>query len=341
MDSPTPAVTLQDVADAAGVSRATASLSLRGKGRFSAETRQRIEDAARDLGYVVNVTARNLRTARSGAVGLYVPDHTLSFRYYMDVAFGAVERAAESDLLVTLMPTAFRGRSAITEQLDGFIVVDPVDGDPVVERLLTGRRPVVSGEHVPAGLPAPWATAYGDHVAGMRMLLDHLWERGARRPACMLPDPSMAWGREMAEGYAAWCAEKGVSEQRVLGWFDTTMDRVRSSFQELLARDDRPDSIVSAPEGMALIAVEAIRAAGLVVGRDVLVASYVDSDALAVTDPPVTSLDLGARQMGRQTMDLLADALEGRVERRGSAVEVPISLVVRASTAGIRTETEE
>ena len=336
MHSPTPAITLQDVAERAGVSRATASLSLRGKGRFSAQTRQRIEDAARDLGYVVNVTARNLRTARSGAVGLYVPDYTLSFRYYMDVASGAVERAQESDVLVTLMPAAFAGRYAITEQLDGFIVMDPIDGDPVVERLLSGRRPVVSGEQTPDGVPAPWAMAYGDHVAGMRMLLDHLWERGSRRPACMLPDSAMAWGRSMAEGYAAWCAEKGVDERRLRGWFDTTPDDVRAALGAMLDAEDRPDSIIAAPEGMALITVQAIRSAGLAVGRDVLLASYVDSDSLSVIDPPVTSLDLRPREMGRQTMGLLADALEGRVEREGAAVEVPISLVVRGSTAGIR-----
>ncbi len=60
-------------------------------------TRQRVRAAADELNYVVNVSARNLRTARSGAVGIYIPDHTLSSRYYMDVAFGAVEQAQSSD----------------------------------------------------------------------------------------------------------------------------------------------------------------------------------------------------------------------------------------------------
>ena len=325
-------ITLQHVADRAGVSRATASLALSGKGRMSDETRRRVRDAADDLDYVVNVRARSLRTARSGAVGLYVPDRTLSFRYYMDVAFGAVERAQESDLLVTLMPTAFATRSGITEQLDGFLIIDPVDGDPVVRRLLSGRRPVVSGERVEDGAPTPFATVFGDHRAGMRMLLDHVWERGSRSPAVMLPGPEMAWGREMDAGYRAWCAEHGIPEQRLLGWFDTTVDAVRRNLDALFAGPDRPDAVIAAPEGMATVAAEAIRDAGLEVGRDVLVAAYVDSDALALTQPSITALDVFPREMGRRTMELLVGALEGTSEA-GSLSELPVRLIVRDSTA--------
>ncbi len=323
-------VTLQDVADRAGVSRATASQALTGKGRISEATRQRVHDAAADLDYSVNLIARGLRTARSGAVGLCVPDQTLSFRYYMDVAFGAVERAQESGMLVTLLPPAFAG-PGIIDQLDGFLMIDPVDGDPLVQRLLAGRKPVVSGENAPVDDPAPWATVFGDHEAGMRLLLDHVWERGSRRPAVMLPDPAMAWGREMAAGYAAWCAEKGIPMRRMLGWFDTTMDEVRREMGELFAQADHPDAVICAPEGIAIVAVEAIRGAGLVPGGDVLVASYVESDALSVTQPTITTLDLHPREMGRRCMDELIRALDGG--EPGRRVEVPIDLIVRESTS--------
>jgi DNA-binding LacI/PurR family transcriptional regulator len=323
--------TLQDVADRAAVSRATASQALAGKGRMSPETRQRVRDAADELAYTVNRVARGLRTSRTGVVGLCLPDQTLSFKYYMDVAFGAVERAQESGMLVTLLPPAFDGPVA-TEQLDGYLAIDPVDGDPLVARLLAGRKPVVSGERSPEGLPAPWAVVHGDHEKGMRLLLDHLWERGARRPAVMLPDPAMAWGREMAAGYRGWCAEHGVEPRQLLGWFDTSIDRVRQLLDEEFARGEHPDSVITAPEGMALVAMDAVRAAGLTPGTDVLIASYVDSDALAAHQPTVTALDLHPREMGRRCMDELVRALDGGP--RGRSVELPIDLVVRESTAG-------
>lgn len=323
-------VTLQDVADRAGVSRATASQALTGKGRISQATRQRVHEAAVALDYSVNLIARGLRTARSGAVGFCVPDQTLSFRYYMDVAFGAVERAQESGMLVTLLPPAFSG-PGIIEQLDGYLMIDPADGDPLVQRLLAGRKPVVSGENPPPDDPEPWSIVFGDHEAGMRLLLDHVWENGSRRPAVMLPDPVMAWGREMAAGYSAWCAEKGVERRQLLGWFDATMDDVRRELDALFARPDHPDAVIAAPEGIAIVAMEAIRGAGLVPGQDVLVASYVESDALSVTQPTITALDLHPREMGRRCMDELIRALDGG--EPGRRVEVPIDLIVRESTS--------
>lgn len=334
MQPATDVITLQHVAERAGVSRATASLALSGKGRMAAATRQRVKDAADELDYVVNVTARNLRSSRSGAVGLYVPDHTLSFRYYMDVAFGAVEEAQASDLLVTLMPTAFAPRSGITEQLDGFIMIDPIDDDPIVRRLLAGRSPVVSGEDAPADAEDPYGVVYGDHGRGIRLLLDHLWENGCRRPACLLPDRSIAWGRGMQDGYREWCAEKGIEELMLVGAFQSTTEQVRGLLDGLLADLDGVDGIITAPEGTALIALDAIRSAGLEIGRDVLLASYVDSDSLALTEPSITALDLQAREFGRQCMQLLADAL-GPASRRGERVEVAISVIERSSTRRI------
>ncbi|CAM5483254.1 LacI family DNA-binding transcriptional regulator [Leifsonia shinshuensis] len=331
MGTDTRTVTLQDVADRAGVSRATASQALSGKGRMSDETRQRVREVAAELEYSVNLIARGLRTARTGTVGLSVPDLTLSFRYYMDVAFGAVERAKEAGMLVTLLPPAF-AQPGITDQLDGFLIIDPVDGDPLTERLLAGPKPVVTGEDPPAGTPEPFAVVFGDHDSAMRRLLDHVWERGSRHPAVMLPDPSMAWGRDMARGYAAWCAERGIPERRVLSWFDAPMEVVRRELDDLLAGPGRPDAIISAPEGVAIVAVEAIRAAGLVPGRDVLVASYVDSDALSVMQPTVTSLDLHPREMGIRCMEALIAALDG--EPAGRRVPVPIDLIERESTQG-------
>ncbi|GAA5025624.1 LacI family DNA-binding transcriptional regulator [Microbacterium fluvii] len=329
-----PVVTLQDVADRAGVSRATASLALRGLGRMSDETRERIRRAADDLDYVVNITARNLRTSRSGAVGLYVPDNGQSYRYYMDVAFGAVARAQEDDVLVTLVPTARDLRAPMLEQLDGYIVVDPVDDDPMVARLLESRRPVVTGEFPPEGVPEPWAAAFGDHRAGMRMLLDHVWERGARRPVALLPTGQMSWSREMIAAHEEWCVERGVPVVALQSFFGTSEEELRARVEELLRRDDRPDAVITAPEGMATLALETARLVGLEVGRDLLLASYVDSDGLRLSAPSVTALDLNPREMGRTTAELLLGALDGSVAR-GERRVVPIALIERESTAAL------
>jgi DNA-binding LacI/PurR family transcriptional regulator len=326
-------VTLQDVADRAGVTRGTASLALSGKGRIADGTRSRVRDAASELGYVGNFAARSLRTARSGTVGLYIPEHTLSYRYYLDVMSAAVRRGSESQLLVTLVTTDLGPGSGIMNRLDGFILVDPEDGDPLVARLLAGDKPVVSGEATPGTLPAPAGIVRGDHVRGIRLLLDHVWERGARNLLCLFPGEETAWGREMADGYRAWASERGIEPAMIMGTFHSTADDLRADLDARLAADPGIDGVITAPEGLALLAVDSLRAIGREIGRDVLVASYIDSDALALVEPSITSLDLQPKLFGGLCMELLIDAIDDP-DAAPRDVDVPIRLVPRASTAG-------
>ncbi|WP_368498117.1 LacI family DNA-binding transcriptional regulator [Herbiconiux sp. A18JL235] len=348
------ATTLEDVARAAGVSRATVSLALAGTGRLSAETRARVRAVAAELDYSVNVGASNLRRARAGALGVYLPESTNGLAYYMDFVFGAVETAAASGQSVTIVAGATAGERA-RAHVDGYILIDPPDDDPVVRRILEGRLPVVSGERVPSGLPAPWGVVYSDHRMGMTALMNHVAERGATRPALIAPPATTVWGSEVRDAYLAWCAAAGVepivreSPERFMP------DDVRRVATELLSSADRPDAIISAPDGSAVGAVSAARGLGLEVGTDVLITAYADSLAMQMADPPITAIDLRARDFGRHCAAMLLSALHGDgdgaagvtgtdAEARTDAEAAPeveaeaftIDLRVRASTGAPR-----
>lgn len=344
------AATLEDVARAAGVSRATVSFALSGTGRLSDETRVRVRAVAAELDYAVNIGARNLRRARAGAIGLYLPESTNGLAYYMDFIFGVVEVASASGQSVTIVAGS-ETAGTVHAHVDGFILIDPPDDDAAVRRILEGRLPVVSGEVVPATLPAPWGTVYSDHARGMAQLMDHLHERGSRRPALIAPATNTTWGRSLLESYQTWCDGRGIrplvreSSRRFMP------DDVRRVATELLASGDRPDAIVSAPDGSAVGAVSAARALGLRVGEDVLVSAYADSLAMQMCDPPVTAIDLHARDFGMRCARLLLAALTPAPpgEQAPDAAPAPpatapdalpiiepftIDLRVRASTSG-------
>jgi len=110
--------TLTDVARIAGVSTATASNALRGRGRMSAETKERVLQTADELGYAVNVSARNLRTARTGAIGVHLPGNKSRLAYYMDFCFGVADAAETRDTMVVLIPRGV-GIHALKTQVDG------------------------------------------------------------------------------------------------------------------------------------------------------------------------------------------------------------------------------
>lgn len=327
--------TLQDIADRVGVARATVSLALSGKGRMSAETRQRIRAVAAELNYVPNAVARNLKTSRSGSVGLYIPDNPFGLRYYLEVAYGAVRRAQESDLLVTLVPRDVPPESRFEDHLDGFIVVDPDDSDPIVERLLTGGRPVVSGEWAPARLPAPRATVFSDNRRGILQLLDHVTEQGARTPCCVFPPPTTSWVREITEGYLEWARGRGVDPRVVVLGDDLTPEAIGRQISAAAGAGSGVDAVICAADGAAVVALDALRRDGVDVGGRVLLASYVDSDALMYTTPAITSLDLNPREFGASCLDALVAVVSSPAGEAPEhfTVEVPMALHLRASTA--------
>lgn len=335
-------ITLDDIAHAAGVSRTTVSQVLTGGGRASEATRKRVKDIARELDYSVNIGARNLRKATAGAIGLYIPERTTSLAYYMDFTFGVVERAQQNGIAITLI---VGGSTAAVKaaHVDGFVIVDPPEEDETVRRILAGHHPVVTGERVPQGFTEPDATVYSDHRLGMTKILRHLVERGAVRPALIMPGVHTAWSIDIHDAYQDWCQENDLqplieySKQRLYA------DDVRRVTEGLLQGRDTPDAIISAPDGSALGAVSAARAHGLQVGSDILITGYADSLGLALCDPPVTAIDLRPRAFGYRCVDRLIGILEPDTNQPLTAAsqspeEHAIELHIRASTAGLRSD---
>lgn len=324
-----PRTTLKDVAQAAGVSTAAASLALRGRPGVSPATRERVLETAESLRYAPNPTARSLRTARYDAVGLLLPQGATRTSYYAEFAFGVVDAADAHGRSVILLPHAPATRVPVP-YVDGFIVVDAAADDPIVGALLDDPRPLVSGERV-EGVVAPLASVASDHRSAMRTLLEHLHAQGARRIAALLPPADTTWGREVAEAYDAWCAERGHERLgREIGFLPTP-DEVAVTTVELLAAG--VDALVAVPSGSTAPAMTAAARAGRSVGADLLLAAYIDEPANAMVVPGITSLDLQARRLGEACLELLLEQIEDPTSPLRERSITPL-LVPRASSRG-------
>jgi DNA-binding LacI/PurR family transcriptional regulator len=326
-------VSIRDVAKAAGVSTTTVSDALSGRGRLPQTTRDRVAKVAAELGYTANPNARWLRSGRTGAVGLYVPDRTVGLEYYMHLALGAADEAFTHGLALTLVP-AWRGQRPPPLHLDGVVVSDPVQGDPMLARISALGVPVVTCERDMTPGASHAARAQGDHHAGTRLLLDHLAEQGARRIAVLSPGDDTSFGADIRSAHRDWCSERGLEHLLYDVPFAASADDVSGAVAQLVATGV-PDAVVAVPDGSLTPALQALHAAGLRVPDDLLLASYVDSIALGSLPVPVTAVDLFPRQMGHEAARLLADLVEGRSEP-GQVVDVPVRLVVRQSTCRTR-----
>ncbi|MFD3736909.1 LacI family DNA-binding transcriptional regulator [Streptomyces sp. NPDC058629] len=370
-------VTLLDVARAAGVSKSTASDALQGSGRVARATRDRVRAVAEELGYRPNSAARRLRRSSTGAIGLHLPQTATRLDYYMNLAFGAVARAQEEGLdVVLLAPASTAGAVAgpggtsgpVASRVDGLLVIDPEVDDSAVPGLLDAGVPVVTGERYLGPTATPTGAVICDNAASLTALLDHVTERGARRPAVLAPAGTSAWATALRATAASWGQERRVDVALRTVPFAATPGEAEQTTLALLRADPAVDAVICAPDGATPGVLRAAATLGRTVGSasgrtvgtpsgrtagetgtprrtvgetgahprtrtPLLVASCVDGTATRSAEPPVTAVDLRPAAYGRACAELLCDILAGRtppdtVRRHAWALET------RASTVG-------
>jgi len=310
------------------VSVTTVSAALSGSGRMGAQTRQRVAAAAAGLGYSPSPSARHLRTARTGTIGLCLPDQVLALEYYMHLAFGAAEAAMSQGLSLTLVPAQSSRKTLAAMPVDGMIVVDPVQDDATIAALVDAGFPIVTCEDDPSGALHSGAVT-GDHRYGAKELLEHLAGEGARSIAMIAPPATSSWSAAVRSEYQQFCRARDAPDLLVSVPFVSTISTVRTATHEIL---DHPgvDAIVAMPDGGAAGALQAATARGYRVPLDLLIAAGVDSTLMELSAPPITALDLNPRQMGAEAAVMLGAALDGRLQENRAIV--PVVLRQRAST---------
>lgn len=204
--------TLDAVAARAGVSTATVSNALNGTGRLSETTRQRVLATARELGYAPASTARALARGSTGVLGLTMttygdlPVSYTEIPYYATLTLSAMAAAHERGYLLLTMPSSMSPWMWLNTPMDGVIHVEPRADDPVGAILRERGIPMVSEGRPPRPRPCD-AWVDSDHESGLRLLLDHLAESGARRIGLSLPRHDDAYPHLVAHAYRRWCDE--------------------------------------------------------------------------------------------------------------------------------------
>jgi len=327
----TPA-TIVDVARAAGVSKTTASDALRGHGRVSDATREAVLRAASELGYAINRSARSLRTSMIGAIGLYIPQVLFRSEHYLSFVYGVVDVAAGFDYDVTVIVSGEEARPNYAPHVDGLVMIDPAEGDAMVERLLASGLPIVSSERFPSG-QQPTGVVWSDHGGYTRVLLDHLAAHGAHRPALLASATVSDWSIGIQEAYLAWCLDHGVEPAVAVATFGTDAAQAQAEAAALLEREPDLDALIGASDGFAAAVAPVVTAAGRVIGEDLLLASCVDNSTLRAMHPSVTAIDTKGGEAGAECARLLFRLMSGETER-GTSIELPLELHVRESTQG-------
>lgn len=289
-----PPVTLSEVAAQAGVSPATASRALTGKPRVSRETVARVRAVAESLGYRANPAARTLREGSSGLIGMVVPVIGIPFFAQLVDAIEEELNRAGYDLLLAdshgFLDEETR-RLAVFEarRVDGILVI-PSDreGSAAALRRTSAGTAVVEVDRATDG---PIVDFVGvDNEAGMRLVLDHLQQRGVRTLAYAGSDDASSNGVERWSALESTSARTGVE----------VVDQFRGEFSIAcgVAAADRflargaglPDAVVASSDSIAAGVLSRLLSRGVRVPEDVLLTGFDGSDLAEVVWPTLTTV---------------------------------------------------
>lgn len=336
-------VTIRDVARDAGVSVTAVSHAMNGKGTLAEATRTRIRETAERLGYQADPLARGLRNSPLGLVGLmlrpldslgtYRPDGVDYFtRLSGAVAVECLDRGMSVMLVRDLMVMP---RLPLTLALDGYIVDDPIERDPVIDLLAGLEIPFVCvGRDVGRPEMTSWVdSALTEETAAV---LEGLRRSGARSVALVTGTDRNSWNLDSLTVYERWCQQRGVDCQVVQRPESAGVEGGRSAVRELLSGGvGPPDAIYCLTGRHARGALEELQRRGVdVPGTTQLVAGS-DSDQCRSSHPPISAIDLEPEVVAAAAVRQLMVQL-GRDE--SPAVEVRSRMIPRGTTLPGSTE---
>ncbi|GAA1672187.1 LacI family DNA-binding transcriptional regulator [Kribbella sp. NPDC056951] len=312
--------TLEDVAEAAGVSRATVSRVVNKKGTVDEGLRRRVLEAIDATGYVPNAAARTLVNRRTGTIALVMSGSDGSAaQVFADPFFGRItggvvtylrERAMHPTLMLADSDQARQDALDFVRRgnADGAILVSTHAGDPLPRLFVDAGVPAVLFAR-PAD-PVPISFVDLDHEAGAALAAAHLAERGCRRIATIAGPADLPAAIGRLSGFQRAMERHGVPYVHVArGNF--TADSGERAMAELLAMDPELDGVFAANDLMAVGALRVLRDHGRSVPDDVALIGFDDSEPAQLTRPRLTTVyqpvEQMSAEMGAMLVALLAD----------------------------------
>lgn len=338
------AITIKDVAALAGVSPSTVSRTCKNNPSISEETKERVRKAMAELGYEPNFQASNLASQNSRTIGIILPasaKEVYENSFYLEAIQGISHYCNGRQYMTTIVTgqdeaeilDAVRSMSR-SGKVDGFIVLYSKKEDPVIDYLFNeGLLYILIGK----------ATQYtnqtiyidNDNLLAGREAAEYLYQLGHRRIAYLGSDSSLMFSADRKAGYQLalashqlpvrpeYCVEvKNVSENN------------EEAIRGLLMQKDRPTAILVSDDILAVSLERVCLENHLAIPEDLSIISFNNSLFARLTSPQLTSIDIGAGQLGSEAASQIINHIENP-NLLATKIIVPHHLIERDSCCKI------
>ncbi|TFD72337.1 LacI family DNA-binding transcriptional regulator [Cryobacterium gelidum] len=339
------AVTISDVARAAGVSKGAVSYALNGRPGVSDVTRQRIVEAAKQLGWKPSLRAKGFSSSKAYALGLVVArdlkllgtdpffpafiagiESTLSEHEYALVLTIATDPDAEERSYRKLVEGG---------RVDGVILTDMRNDDSRIALLRELKLPAVTLER--SDTPSPFTALRTDDTDGITAAVDHLIGLGHTRIAHVGGAQAYVHGRSRRLAWERALSAAGLPAD-LFADADFTASGGVTATEALLRRPDRPTAIVYANDLMATAGQSFALTHGFTVPGDLSITGFDNAEFAQYLNPPLTTISSDPLRWGRLAAAVLLDQLAGTHDGQDIVLPPP-RLLVRGSTGPVRFST--
>lgn len=309
-------VTIKDISERCGVSRATVSKALNGHTDIGADTIAQIRRVAKEMGYLPNATARTLKLGRSHNIGVLFVDKTacgLTHEYFSSILDSLKVEAERLGYDITFISKDI-GEFSMDyyehtkyRNCDGVVIASVDFSDPAVIRLVSSEIPTVTLDFVFDNR----TSVLSDNIGGMSALVNYVYEKGHRRIAFIHGEDTSVTQKRLISFYKT-CASLGihVPEYYVLPALYHDPKSSGLATRELLALSDRPTCILYPDDFSFIGGMNELERQGVSIPEDMSVAGYDGILLSQVLRPRLTTYRQDAEAMGREAATRLVEAIE-------------------------------
>ncbi len=333
-------VTLKDIAERIGKSIPTVSRALAGFEDISLETREEVQRVAREMGYVPNITGRNLQKQRTDTIALILPSPDylrVSDPFFSEFLSGIVAETTHDGFNLNISVGDLQDEIETylshyrSRRVDGFIVMRTRRQDRRIDLLRENKIPFVAYGRTQTENDFYYVD--GDDTLGIHQIVDHLVALGHTRLGFIAEPSFFTKSFNRLQGFLQGLQTHNLTyDPQFVVEANFRQRSGKASAHQLLTLPEPPTAIVASNDLLALGAEGAAQELGLTVGGDVSITGYDDILLAAYANPPLTTVFQPAEELGAMVARMLVSIIRGALPKEKHTIIEP-SLVIRQSSA--------
>ena len=335
--------TLKDIARQVGKSVTTVSRALHDYGDVSQKTKVLVRRVAEEMGYIPNITARQLQKQRTDTIGLILPvvNPRFSDPFFSELLTGIVKELTKNDF--DLLVSSHNSSTDETElylnfirsrRVDGFVVIRTQRYDTRINMLRNHNFPFVAFGRVDGDTDFPLID--GDDALGTRKAVNHLVELGHTRLAFIAEPTNLTKAYHRVQGFRQALERHDllIDEGLIIeGGFRQRSGKIMG--EQLLNIPNPPTAIVTCNDLLALGVMRAAQERGITIGRDISITGFDDIVLAEYANPPLTTVHQPARQIGMMISNMLIKIINHENLEEKQIILQP-ELIIRESTGPVQ-----